>query len=371
MRTRNGTVPIARASSQMRSHTYYCRNGTDLWVPREPFIGNILLSSPADNKSHRLATARVRASPAPIETWRPGVRTESRPSKCSPWRPLASKQPSANPFAFSGDLRKSLIFLKWHGRGREFESHQVHQKPIHKHPHADESSGTLNAGCSSSTPAESINWTVPRTSMFGSSRATRQSSARLWRWPWNIMSINSATDQIISDWRDLLSELETGQVRFLVVGGYAVMKYTEPYNTKDLDLWIDPAPENAGRPVPRPCSFRSATEGRHRGVFHGARKFLPDRGVTLARGHHHFDGRQSPIRSCVVAAGRHGSGRRDGPRDRFRRSHCHQTGGGTAGRLDRCQEVGGAAAAQVNAYDFLQSRAPPPLNGRMTASCKC
>jgi len=61
------------------------------------------------------------------------------------------------------------------------------------------------------------------------------------------MSINSATDEIISDWRDLLSELATGHVRFLVIGGYAVMKYTEPYNTKDLDLWTDPATENATR----------------------------------------------------------------------------------------------------------------------------
>jgi hypothetical protein len=61
------------------------------------------------------------------------------------------------------------------------------------------------------------------------------------------MSINSATDRIASDWRDLLSALETEGARFLVVGGYAVMKYTEPYNTKDLDLWIDPAPENATR----------------------------------------------------------------------------------------------------------------------------
>jgi len=60
------------------------------------------------------------------------------------------------------------------------------------------------------------------------------------------MSINSATDRISSDWRDLLSELE-GRVRFLVIGGYAVMKYTEPCNTKDLDLWSDPAPENAVR----------------------------------------------------------------------------------------------------------------------------
>lgn len=61
------------------------------------------------------------------------------------------------------------------------------------------------------------------------------------------MSISSATDQIISDWRDLLSALATEQVRFLVIGDYAVMKYTEPYQTKDLDLWTDPAPENAER----------------------------------------------------------------------------------------------------------------------------
>jgi len=31
----------------------------------------------------------------------------------------------------------------------------------------------------------------------------------------------------------------------LVVGGYAVMKYTEPRFTKDLDLWISTDQENA------------------------------------------------------------------------------------------------------------------------------
>ena len=31
----------------------------------------------------------------------------------------------------------------------------------------------------------------------------------------------------------------------MVVGGYAVMKYTEPYLTKDLDVWIEPTHENA------------------------------------------------------------------------------------------------------------------------------
>jgi hypothetical protein len=34
-------------------------------------------------------------------------------------------------------------------------------------------------------------------------------------------------------------------VRYLVVGGYAVMKYTEPRFTKDLDLWISTDEENS------------------------------------------------------------------------------------------------------------------------------
>lgn len=29
-----------------------------------------------------------------------------------------------------------------------------------------------------------------------------------------------------------------------MVGGYAVMVYTEPRFTKDLDIWVDPTPEN-------------------------------------------------------------------------------------------------------------------------------
>ncbi len=47
------------------------------------------------------------------------------------------------------------------------------------------------------------------------------------------------------DFRELLSLLEKYEVRYLVVGGYAVMKYTEPRFTKDLDLWISTDQENA------------------------------------------------------------------------------------------------------------------------------
>jgi len=47
------------------------------------------------------------------------------------------------------------------------------------------------------------------------------------------------------DFKDLLNILEKHKVRYLVVGGYAVMKYTEPRFTKDLDLWISTDEENA------------------------------------------------------------------------------------------------------------------------------
>ena len=43
----------------------------------------------------------------------------------------------------------------------------------------------------------------------------------------------------------MLSLLEKHKVRYLVVGGYAVMKYTEPRFTKDLDLWVSTDQENS------------------------------------------------------------------------------------------------------------------------------
>jgi hypothetical protein len=50
-----------------------------------------------------------------------------------------------------------------------------------------------------------------------------------------------------SDIRELLRRFNGGGVRYLVAGGYAVMKYTEPCFTKDLDLWVDPAGDDAQR----------------------------------------------------------------------------------------------------------------------------
>jgi hypothetical protein len=36
-------------------------------------------------------------------------------------------------------------------------------------------------------------------------------------------------------------------VEYLIVGGYAVMKYTEPRYTKDLDVWVASSLENSAR----------------------------------------------------------------------------------------------------------------------------
>lgn len=46
---------------------------------------------------------------------------------------------------------------------------------------------------------------------------------------------------------ELLQRLSALKVEFLIVGGYAVMKYGEPRFTKDLDIWIRSTPENADR----------------------------------------------------------------------------------------------------------------------------
>jgi hypothetical protein len=47
------------------------------------------------------------------------------------------------------------------------------------------------------------------------------------------------------DFKELLSILAKHEVRYLIVGGYALMRYTEPRFTKDLDLWISTDPGNA------------------------------------------------------------------------------------------------------------------------------
>src|SRR3954471_4823692 len=48
-----------------------------------------------------------------------------------------------------------------------------------------------------------------------------------------------------SDFKDLLRIFNAKNVKYLIVGGYAVVKYCEPRYTKDLGLWISTARDNA------------------------------------------------------------------------------------------------------------------------------
>lgn len=53
--------------------------------------------------------------------------------------------------------------------------------------------------------------------------------------------------QLSHDFNELLGSLLGREVRFLVVGGYAVAVHGHPRYTGDLDLWIDREPDNARR----------------------------------------------------------------------------------------------------------------------------
>ena len=52
---------------------------------------------------------------------------------------------------------------------------------------------------------------------------------------------------ISKDFREFIELLNAAEVRYLVVGGYAVAVHGYPRYTKDLDVWIERSPDNAAR----------------------------------------------------------------------------------------------------------------------------
>jgi hypothetical protein len=50
-----------------------------------------------------------------------------------------------------------------------------------------------------------------------------------------------------SDFKELLQAFVAEGVKYLIVGGYAVVHHARPRFTKDLDLWIEPNKDNAQR----------------------------------------------------------------------------------------------------------------------------
>ena len=52
---------------------------------------------------------------------------------------------------------------------------------------------------------------------------------------------------MIQDFRDLLAALVAADAKFLVVGAHALALHGVPRATGDLDVWVEPTPENAAR----------------------------------------------------------------------------------------------------------------------------
>jgi hypothetical protein len=80
--------------------------------------------------------------------------------------------------------------------------------------------------------------------------------------------------QMSSDFAELLRLFNDSNVRYLIVGGYAVMLYSEPRYTKDLDIWIDASAENSVKvfgalaEFGAPLSGLSADDFAHEGFFY-------------------------------------------------------------------------------------------------------
>jgi hypothetical protein len=51
----------------------------------------------------------------------------------------------------------------------------------------------------------------------------------------------------IQDFEDFLGLLERHGVRYLIIGGLAFIYHAKPRFTKDIDVWLDSAPDNLAR----------------------------------------------------------------------------------------------------------------------------
>jgi hypothetical protein len=49
------------------------------------------------------------------------------------------------------------------------------------------------------------------------------------------------------DFKEFIQSLNNNQVRYLVIGGYAVAFHGYPRYTKDMDIWLEMTSENADR----------------------------------------------------------------------------------------------------------------------------
>ena len=63
------------------------------------------------------------------------------------------------------------------------------------------------------------------------------------------------------NYSDLLSAFLAHEVRFLVIGAYALGVHGHPRTTMDFDVWVEATPENAGRVLAALREFGAPSHG--------------------------------------------------------------------------------------------------------------
>jgi hypothetical protein len=78
------------------------------------------------------------------------------------------------------------------------------------------------------------------------------------------------------DFKEFIQLLNEYEVRYLVIGGYAVALHGHPRYTKDLDIWVDMELNNAKRLIDALAAFGFASVGLTQEDF-----IVPDRVIQL------------------------------------------------------------------------------------------
>jgi hypothetical protein len=94
--------------------------------------------------------------------------------------------------------------------------------------------------------------------------------------------------RVNSNFKDLLSALNARRVRYVIVGGYAVIAHTEPRYTKDLDILVEPTLRNAKRVHSALAEFMGDLDSVEPGA-------LAEPGVWLKRG-------RAPVRIDILTS---------------------------------------------------------------------
>ena len=89
---------------------------------------------------------------------------------------------------------------------------------------------------------------APGTPNSGPELLTRINSKRPGKWS-RLLGYKKEGSLVSSDLTELLAYLNRHRVKYVIVGGYAVMKYTEPRYTKDVDLLVEASTSNSKKLV--------------------------------------------------------------------------------------------------------------------------